>query len=240
MIVEETQEESLDNSISYRGQNIIVVGGGSPGRTSIINRILDGSWEEAYEITIGIDFMSKIIKFRGQNIEIRIYDSSGVEKSMGLIACYIRDVSIVFIVYEVSYRYSFENIKTWISFIKKFEVKIVVLVGNKIDLEGREVETKEGEELAKKEGLLFFECSAKTNVNIMNMFYSSLTRLPIFGINNESERNNIVRELIEENELGDFKEDKRNQDLIVRKEDKISRDVKFPRKKKKCCKCQII
>ena len=240
MIDEETQEESLDNSISYRNQKIFFVGGSDPGKTSIINRIINGSWLETYEITIGIDYMNKIIKFRGQNIKFQIWDSSGQEKYKGLIPSYIRDSSIVFIVYDVSQRNDFENIKTWISFIKNFEVKIVVLVGNKIDLKFREVETKEGEELAKKEGLLFFECSAKTNENIMNMFYSSLARLPIFEINNESERNNIVRELIEENELGDFKEDKGNQDLIIRKEGKISRDGEFPRKKKKCCKCQII
>ena len=239
MIDEETQEESLDNSISYRRQKIVVVGRGDPGKTSIINRLLYGSWEEVYEITIGIDFMTKIIKFRGQNIKIQIWDSSGLEKTMGLLPSYISDSSMVFIVYDVSQRYSFENIKTLISFIKNFEVKIVILVGNKIDLE-REVETKEGEELAKKEGLLFFECSAKTNENIMNMFYSCLARLPIFEINNESERNNIVRELIEENEIGDFKEGKGNQDLIVREEVKRSRVAKFPRKKKKCCKCQII
>ena len=121
-----------------------------------------------------------------------------------------------------------------------FEIKIVVLVGNKIDLERREVETKEGEELAKKEGLLFFECSAKTNENIMNMFYSSIARLPIFEIDNESERDNIVRDLIEENSLGDSKEDRGNQDLIVINEGKISsRDGEFHKRRKKCCRCQI-
>ena len=238
MVDQESNEDSVDNSLSITRHKIIFVGDACTGKTSIINRILDGTWE-IYDITIGIDYMTKIIKFRGQNIEVKIWDSSSWEKYKGLIPAYIRDSSIVFFVYEVSQRYSFENIKTWISLINKFEVKIVVLVGNKIDLE-REVETKEGEELAKKEGLLFFECSAKTNENIMNMFYSCLARLPIFEINNESERNNIVRELIEENEIGDFKGDKGNQDLIVREEVKISRMAKFPRKKKKCCKCQII
>ena len=240
MIVEETQEDSLDTSISYRKHNIVVVGGGDGGKTSIINRIIDSSWDGNYEITIGVDFMFKIIKFRGQRIKIKIWDTSAQEKYKALIPSCIRDSSIVFIVYDVSQHSNFEDIKSWITFIKIFEVKIVVLVGNKIDLERREVEKKEGEELAKKEGLLFFECSAKTNENIMNMFYSSIARLPIFEIDNESERDNIIRELIEENELGDSEEDRGNQDLIVINEGKISsRDGEFHKRRKKCCRCQI-
>ena len=240
MIDEETQEDSLDTSISYREYKIFVVGGGDGGKTSIINRIINNSWDYNVEITIGVDFMDKILKFRGQRIKIKIWDVAGQEKYKGLIPSYIRNSSIVFIVYDVCQHSNFEDIKSWITFIKIFEVKIVVLVGNKIDLERREVETKEGEELAKKEGLLFFECSAKTNENIMNMFYSSIARLPIFEIDNESERDNIVRDLIEENSLGESKEDRGNQDLIVINEGKISsRDGEFHKRRKKCCRCQI-
>ena len=240
MIDEETQEDSLDTSISNREYKIFFVGGGDGGKTSIINRIINNSWDYNVEITIGVDFMDKILKFRGQRIKIKIWDVAGQEKYKGLIPSYIRNSSIVFIVYDVCQHSNFEDIKSWITFIKIFEIKIVVLVGNKIDLERREVETKEGEELAKKEGLLFFECSAKTNENIMNMFYSSIARLTIFEIDNESERDNIVRDLIEENSLGDSKEDRGNQDLIVINEGKISsRDGEFHKRRKKCCRCQI-
>jgi small GTP-binding protein len=182
-----------------------------------------------------MDFMDKILKFRGQRIKIKIWDVAGQEKYKGLIPSYIRNSSIVFIVYDVCQHSNFEDIKSWITFIKIFEVKIVVLVGNKIDLERREVETKEGEELAKKEGLLFFECSAKTNENIMNMFYSSIARLLIIEIDNESKSDNIIRELIEENASEDFKEDRGNQDLIIIS----SRDGEFHKRRKKCCRCQI-
>ena len=115
--------------------------------------------------------MSKNIRFRGQNIKIQIWDSAGQEKYKGLIPSYVRNSSIVFIVYDVSNRSSFDNIPNWISFVKNIEKTTMILCGNKNDLE-RSVEKKEGEELAKNEGLLFFECSAKTNENIKNMFFS--------------------------------------------------------------------
>ena len=89
----------------------------------------------------------------------------------------------------------------------------MILCGNKTDLE-REVEKNEGEDLAKKEGLLFFECSAKTNENIKNMFYSSIAGLPTFGVYDESERENLVKELLGENGGEDFQEGGVNQDLV--------------------------
>ena len=112
----------------------------------------------------------------------------------------------------------------------------MILCGNKIDLK-REVETNEGEELAKKEGLNFFECSAKTNENIKKMFFSSVALLPSFGIDNEPERENLIKELLEENGGGDFQEDGGNQELIIQPEGKIGGNGEFTTKKRKSCGC---
>ena len=235
MVEQESHEDSVDNSISVTRHKIIFVGDACTGKTSIINRIIDNPFNDTYEVSIGIDFMSKNIRFRGQNIKIQIWDSAGQEKYKGLIPSYVRNSSIVFIVYDVSNRSSFDNIPNWISFVKNIEKTIMILCGNKNDLE-REVETKDGEQLAKNEGLLFFECSAKTNENIKNMFFSSISNLSTFGIDNESERDNLVRELLEENG-GDFQEDRGNQDLVVQQEGKISGNGEFSTGGKKRCGC---
>ena len=236
MVEQESHEDSVDNSISVTRHKIIFVGDACTGKTSIINRIIDNPFNDTYEVSIGIDFMSKNIRFRGQNIKIQIWDSAGQEKYKGLIPSYVRNSSIVFIVYDASNRSSFENIPNWISFVKNIEKTIMILCGNKIDLE-REVETQDGEQLAKNEGLLFFECSAKTNENIKNMFFSSIATLPTFGIDDESERDNLVRELLEENGGGDFQEDRGNQDLVVQQEGKISGNGEFSTMRKKKCGC---
>ena len=162
MVDQESNEDSVDNSLSITRHKIIFVGDACTGKTSIINRIIDNPFNDTYQVSIGIDFMSKNIRFRGQNIKIQIWDTAGQEKYKGLIPSYVRNSSIVFIVYDVSNPSSFENVSNWISFVKKIEKTTMILCGNKIDLE-REVETNDGEELAKKEVLLFFECSAKSN-----------------------------------------------------------------------------
>ena len=238
MVDQESHEDSVDNSISITRHKIIFVGDAATGKTSIINRIIDNPFNEIYEISIGIDFMSKNIRFRGQNTKIQIWDSAGQEKYKGLIPSYIRNSSLVFLVYDVSRKESFDNIINWINFVRNIEKTIMVLCGNKIDLT-REVEKSEGEELAKKEGLLFFECSAKTNENIKYMFYSAVVELPNFGIEDESEKENVIKELMEENGGDGFQEGGINQDLVNQPPAKmnVNGEIVDGSKKKRKCAC---
>ena len=238
MVEQVSHEDSVDNSISITRQKIIFVGDAATGKTSIINRIIDNPFNEIYEISIGIDFMSKNIRFRGQNTKIQIWDSAGQEKYKGLIPSYIRNSSLVFLVYDVSRKESFDNIINWINFVRNIEKTIMVLCGNKIDLT-REVKKSEGEELAKKEGLLFFECSAKTNENIKYMFYSAVVELPNFGIEDESEKENVIKELMEENGGDGFQEGGINQDLVNQPPAKmnVNGEIVDGSKKKRKCAC---
>ena len=236
MVDQESHEDSVDNSISVTRHKIIFVGDANTGKTSIINRIIDNPFNETYEVSIGIDFMSKNIRFRGQNIKIQIWDSAGQEKYKGLIPSYVRNSSIVFIVYDISNRSSFNNVHNWISFVKNIEKTIMILCWNKNDL-SREVEKKEGEELAKREGLLFFESSAKTNENIKNMFYSSIAGLPTFGVYDEGEKVNLIKELLEENGGEDFQEGEAKDNLVKQSDTKMKVNGKVTsgnNKKKKC------
>ena len=234
MVEQESHEDSVDNSISVTRHKVIFIGDANTGKTSIINRIIDNPFNETYEVSIGIDFMSKNIRFRGQNIKIQIWDSAGQEKYKGLIPSYVRNSSIVFIVYDISNRSSFDNVQNWINFVKNIEKTTMILLANKIDLD-REVETKEGQEIAEREGIKFFECSAKTNDNIKYMFYSSIAGLPTFGVYEESERENLVKELLEEN--GGEENQNNNEDNLVKQPPaQISVDGKVmsPNKRRKC------
>ena len=203
--MEESHEDSVDNSISVTRHKIIFVGDAGVGKTSIINRIVDNPFSEAYEMSIGVDFMSKNLRFHGQNLKLQIWDSAGQEKYRGLIPSYIRNSSIVFVVYDVTSKTSFNNIPSWISFIKSIENTTIVLCGNKIDLTTREVQQNEGEQFAKKEGISFFEVSAKTNQNIKLMFYTAVSDLPTFG-EGATSKENLIKELQEENGVENIQE----------------------------------
>ena len=203
--MEESNEDSVDNSISVTRHKIIFVGDAGVGKTSIINRIVDNPFNESYEMSIGVDFMSKNLRYHGQNIKLQIWDSAGQEKYKGLIPSYVRNSSIVFVVYDISSKNSFNNVPSWISFIKSIENTKIILCGNKIDLTTREVQKNEGEKFAQKEGIPFFEVSAKTNDNIKLMFYTAIVDLPTFA-EGATNKENLIKELQEENGVENVQE----------------------------------
>ena len=203
--MEESHEDSVDNSISVTRHKIIFVGDAGVGKTSIINRIVDNPFNEAYEMSIGVDFMSKKLRYRGQNIKLQIWDSAGQEKYKGLIPSYVRNSSIVFVVYDISSKTTFNNVPSWISFIKSIENTTIILCGNKTDLTSREVQTSEGEQFAQKEGIPFFEVCAKTNENIKFMFYKAVADLPSFA-EGSTNKESLIKELQEENGVENVQE----------------------------------
>ena len=137
-----------------------------------------------------------------------MWDSAGLERYRALIPSYVRGASIIFIIYDVSSKDTFNNLITWINFIRQVNTdnSMMVLCGNKIDLE-RRVTTHEAKNLANKEQMLFFEVSAKNGDNINKMMYSCIDELPFFeqfqienkeqlikdleGGNNKKEQNSI-------------------------------------------------
>ena len=198
MTEQDSNEDSVDNSVSVTRHKIIFVGDAGVGKTTIISRIMENPYNEIYEPSIGVDFMSKNIKYKGQSIKLQMWDTAGQEKYKGLIPSYVRNSSIVFLVYDISVKTSFDNTPKWITFIRTIENTTLVLCGNKLDLSNREVKKEEGEELAKKEGIAFFEVSAKTNENIKNMFYNVVVELPTFAESNTN-KENLIKELMQEN-----------------------------------------
>ena len=233
-------EDSLEDSVSSTRHKIIFVGDAGVGKTTIISRIMDSPFSDAYEPSIGIDFMSKNIKYHGQNIKLQIWDTAGQEKYKGLIPSYVRNSSVVFVVYDVSSKTSFDNIPKWINFIKSIENTTLILCGNKIDLQNREVQKETGEEFAKKEGIFFFEVSAKTNENVKNMFYNVVVELPTFAEDNTN-KDNLVKELMQENGVENVSEGIKPQqgptppDTVINVDGQQQKVVKT--QKKKGCHC---
>ena len=236
--MEESKEDSVDNSISVTKHKIIFVGDAGVGKTSIINRIVDNPFNEAYEMSIGVDFMSKNLRYKGQNIKLQLWDSAGQEKYKGLIPSYVRNSSIVFVVYDISSKTSFNNISSWITFIKSIENTTLILCGNKIDLTTREVEKSEGEQFAQKEGISFFEVSAKTDENIKFMFYSVIADLPTFS-EGATNKENLIKELQQENGVENIANNAQNsnasEEVKTINVDGKPKPVKS--KKKKSCGC---
>ena len=240
MTEQDSKEDSEGDSVSITRHKIIFVGDAGVGKTTIISRVMDNPFNEVYEPSIGVDFMSKIIKYRGQNIKLQIWDTAGQEKYKGLIPSYVRNSSIVFLIYDISVKTSFDNIPKWISFIRSIENTTLVLCGNKIDLDKREVTKEQGEALAQKEGIAFYEISAKSGEGIKNMFYNTVSDLPVFAENNNKE--SLIKELMEENGVENAVEGIKPQEEQQPPAQNINvngqvQQVQTNQKKKKKCAC---
>ena len=224
-MTEITQSNSINISVSVNAirYKIIFVGDAGVGKTTIINRINDNEFQSSYDATIGVDFWPKKINFRGNEITLQIWDTAGQERYRGLIPSYVRNSSIVFIVFDITNRKTFESIPKWIELIKSIEKNnILVLIGNKEDLkEKREVEKKEGEDLAKENEMHYYELSAKNynNNDIKKIFFNTVIELPTFsGYIDNKEKEGLIDELIQEN-----KENKKDYlNINVKKENMLT------------------
>ena len=191
--------ESINYSIISLRQKIIFVGDSGVGKTTLINRINNEEFKDLNESSVGIDYYSKNIKFGGEELTLQIWDTAGQEKYRGLIPTYARNAVLAFIIYDISSKKSFENLTEWINYLNSIEKMPMIICGNKIDLvDDRQVSKEEGEEFAKKNNLVFFEVSAKTNKNMNYMLYRSIAELPYFEGKNEN-KDKLTVELLKEN-----------------------------------------
>ena len=177
---------------------IIFLGDQSVGKSSILNRFYQDKFEPDYQATIGLDFHSKNTEINATSIRLLLYDTAGQEKFRSLIPMYIRDANIIIIVYDITIKDTFTHTGNWVDETKdlKRDDAIFVLVGNKIDLEGkRVVQHKEAEDFAISKGFIFQEVSAKTGDGIEELFSKKI-------FPEMARKFKIGEELIENNENG--------------------------------------
>ncbi|KAK4798314.1 hypothetical protein SAY86_030640 [Trapa natans] len=146
------------------------------GKSCLLLRFSDGSFTTSFITTIGIDFKIRTIELDGKRIKLQIWDTAGQERFRTITTAYYRGAMGILLVYDVTDESSFNNIRNWIRNIEQHASDNVnkILVGNKADMDEskRAVPTAKGQALADEYGIKFFETSAKTNMNVEEVFFS--------------------------------------------------------------------
>lgn len=158
---------------------LLVVGESGVGKTCMLLRFADNSFEENFLSTIGVDFKVKQIVVDNKKVKLQIWDSAGQERFRNITASYYRNCSAIIIVYDITSKDSFNKVSDWVEEVRRYVPSApLLLVGNKCDLEeNRQVPKEDGEELAKRLGLIFLETSAKTSYNIEEAFQEMAQQL---------------------------------------------------------------
>ena len=195
-------DSGMDVSYQINRQKIIFIGDIAVGKTSIINVLMGHKFNSEYEASIGVDFFSKPIKYKGKIIKLQIWDSAGQEKFKSLIPNYIHGASLIYIVYDITNKKTFDNLQSWIDFVNNVETSNIVILGNKKDLKDKiEVTYEDAKKFCDERNYELFEISAKSGDNLNNMLFSSVASLPVFlSINMENySKEQIIETLMKEN-----------------------------------------
>ena len=162
-------------SITFK---ILTIGESGVGKTCILRRFVENKFLKNHLATIGIDFKTKTLNINNQEIKLKIWDTAGQERFRNITTQYYKGADGIVLVYDVTDEASYEKIKDWMDQIlsntQQEEIGLVLL-GNKCDMEPRNVTEDQGKKMAEELKISYFETSALTGQGIKEAF-EQLTR----------------------------------------------------------------
>ena len=167
---------------------IILLGDSAVGKTSILTRIIQDKFVEDPASTIGATYSYKKLRYMNYDIQMQIWDTAGQERYRCLAPIYYRKTNVVFLVYSINDRNSFNVIDFWTKSLADNSANptLKFLIANKTDItEGDRISTKEGMEKANSIDAQYYEVSAKTG-NGINDLLNTVAQMYVEKLNDGS------------------------------------------------------
>ena len=156
---------------------VILIGSGAVGKTSLLHRFVENKFTFRYKLTIGADFLSKIIEVPKPDTtcKLQIWDIGGQDRYKFLRASFFDGANGALVVFDISRWHTFKELNDLLSDLREFAGQDIpfILIGNKTDLIediGGEYDKDSAENLAKRENSVFISTSAKTGENVEDAF----------------------------------------------------------------------
>jgi small GTP-binding protein len=192
---------------------VIMIGDCGVGKSAMIERYINNSFDRRYKSTIGVDYVQKEYKLvdpktnKPINCILSVWDTAGQEKFRAIRGAYYKNIDAIVLCFDISDSDTFNNINYWIEEIKLYtddtDIKLIIC-GNKCDLYNKYVFDKDIDKLKKKHNFTYFEVSALKNINVNTIFdyiVDTCTEMPrrnnitndsIVLLNNDSQLNTLV------------------------------------------------
>ena len=193
--------------ISQNTIRVVLLGDSMVGKTAFLTRYFKNTFTETFLSTIGIDDETKFIKINDEKCKLIIWDTAGQERFRSLPKKYYQNADGIFLLFDVTKPESFKNVSSWMKDIQNNANRgndtssiIIYLLGNKIDMNEREISKEEAKNLADKLKMKYCEISCKLNINITEVIYNMVidcykknTGNSGFTINNKNTNQNVEK-----------------------------------------------
>ena len=169
--------------------NVSLLGESQVGKTCMASVFTGQPFNIQVLSTIGLENFLAIEKFEGKEYKFKIFDTAGQEKYRSIALNTVNLSDGFLLVFAVNNRKSFEILEEWIKSIEDkcdIKKKVLILVGNKVDIEKREVKNEEAVAFAKSKNIDYFETSAKTGFGIKEIFHKVFES--VYKKNKENEK----------------------------------------------------
>ncbi|XP_033210736.1 ras-related protein Rab-37 [Belonocnema kinseyi] len=154
----------------------ILLGDSGVGKTSLLIQFDTGNFQQGnFAATVGIGFTNKLVSVDGNQVKLQIWDTAGQERFRSVTHAYYRDAHALLLLYDITNKTSYDNIRAWLGEIREYahDDVVVILLGNKCDCGSqREISREEGERLGREYQVPFMETSAKTGINVEVAFHA--------------------------------------------------------------------
>jgi len=172
----------------------VLLGSTGTGKSSIVLQYMAKRFNVYNSTTVGASFNCRYIDSKCGKVKIELWDTAGQERFDSLMPLYYRNSKVVFIVYDITMYPTYLRGKKWVEQIREEndEQPLIVLLGNKNDLDDRYVSEQEVQKFAEDNDLIFYECSAKTGYNIDSIF-DAVYNQAITKFCNNPQKNKTIR-----------------------------------------------
>ncbi|SPP89632.1 ras-related protein Rab-18 [Drosophila guanche] len=176
-----------------RAIKLLVIGESGVGKSSLIRRFVENKFDENHDVTIGMDFKSKVMNIDGADFKVALWDTAGAERFRSLTPSFYRKALGAILVYDITNRDSLVKLEAWLAELDSYSDNpniAIIVVGNKIDQE-RVVDREEGRKFARKHRALFIETSAKCDQFVSDVFKDIVEKIVSSDFGNGNGSNSI-------------------------------------------------
>ena len=158
---------------------IILIGDSKVGKTSIINQYINNEFTYNFISTIGQGKSRKTVTIDNTDFSIEVWDTAGQERYSQLNKIFLKNSQIVILVYDITNKESFENLKTkWFEQIQStldLSLCVIGVAANKHDLYiNEDIPFDEAKIFCDSKNAIIYETTATQSENINNLFFSLL------------------------------------------------------------------